>query len=196
MGYDEGRNSGASGDAIVIAGVLVVFLLVLGLLAVGVGAVFFVRTRAVEQQAIVARERAVVEAERARRVQAEAQRARDLSSTKRDGAGALEGETQGDPKGSDTIGFRQLTIQIGEDGDIQADGDALDLGSLKEKLRALRGDEDTTLKIVIQVDHRCVFQHVAAVLSVCDETGINNVRVAASEDSQAGAIAPAIQPDR
>ena len=75
---------------------------------------------------------------------------------------------------------RKITVQLDPQGTILADGQAADIDGLKDLLVKAREDSKIRLDVVIAVDRRCVFEHVAAVQAVCKEVGVDNVQVQAS----------------
>ena len=64
-------------------------------------------------------------------------------------------------------------------GKILADGQAVDIGGLKNLLVKAREDGTIRLEVVVEVDSQCLFERVAAVQAVCKEAGVENVRVQA-----------------
>jgi len=147
MGYAKERGTNSASTA-VAAVLVVVLLLVLGIMVLGAGAWFFARARASEEQAMAVRQRAVVQ-ERALVVAGEFKAKRDAQTA--------------DSR-------RKVTIQLDHEGNIQTDGDPLQLADLKAKLEDT--SKETDMAVVISVDNRCLFQHVGAVLDVCRQIGI------------------------
>jgi biopolymer transport protein ExbD len=75
---------------------------------------------------------------------------------------------------------RRITVQLDPQGTILADGQAVDIDGLKDLLVKARADSKIRLDVVIEVDRRCVFEHVAAVQAVCKEVRVEHVDVQAS----------------
>ena len=78
---------------------------------------------------------------------------------------------------------RRITVQLDPQGTILADGQAVDSDGLKDLLVKARPNSKIRLDVVIEVDRRCVFENVAAVQAICQEVGIENVQVQASNPS-------------
>ena len=167
MGYDEKRGTNSS-SAAVAAVLVVVLLVVLGMMVLGGTAVFFARARASEARAMEARQLALVQQERALAVAAEVRAERDAQME---------------------VTRRMVTIQLDHEGNIEADGDSLQLAELKAKLE--ENSKETEIAVVISVDDRCLFLHVGAVLAVCRQTGIQNVEVGSLSDANGTGGVPA-----
>jgi biopolymer transport protein ExbD len=75
---------------------------------------------------------------------------------------------------------RKITVQLDPQGTILADGQAVDMDGLKDLLVKARADSKIRLEVVVAVDRRCVFEHVAAVQAVCKEVRVEHVDVQAS----------------
>lgn len=158
MGYDNPqRESGGSAVAIVT---VIVAVLLGGLVLLGVGALFFVRTvrmeaREVEMVARVEADRTVVEMEKAARVQIKKSAKVEL------------------PEAS----ARELIIEIDQDGAIKVDDERTDLDDLKAQLQKAGENGNVRLAVQMKVDPLCLARHVLAVQSICSELGVQNVQM-------------------
>jgi biopolymer transport protein ExbD len=71
-----------------------------------------------------------------------------------------------------------IAIQIDEVGAIQVEGQPAPLDDLKTRLDAIRSDADSKVEVLIQVDERCAAATVLEVVQVCQELGLQDVRLA------------------
>ena len=62
-----------------------------------------------------------------------------------------------------------MALRLDAQGKILADGQAVDIGGLKNLLVKAREDGTIRLEVVVEVDRQCLFEHVAAVQAVCKE---------------------------
>jgi len=164
MGYEEHPRSGSAGVVIALV-VGLVLLLLAGLAVVGVGALFWVRTRTEVRQATVAEAEAIQAQERA------------LVELKR-----LEAEVAPAPVASpmaQAAPQREITITLDADGNITVNGESATADRLNDVLKEAQQGEAVTA--VIKADRRCDFGHVAAVQDACLESGIEAIRFAVAE---------------
>ncbi len=77
------------------------------------------------------------------------------------------------------VANRQITLQVDEEGKIKMDGRAVEQKQLAMMLRHARKGRESALSVTIKADKKCLFEHVASVLSVCQELDIPNVSIAA-----------------
>jgi biopolymer transport protein ExbD len=165
---DQPRGCSPVAIAVVLfAGMVLMLVLIAG----GAAALIWVRMRTNQQHVQVERERAMTELARARRM-AEAARQR--------AKGALD-TAQAAASGSWPDSGKEVTIEIDESGNLRVGGLSTALIDLNSTL--LKAHEETAglAWVVVRVDNSCVFEHVARVLAVCEEVGIDDVRVRAAE---------------
>jgi len=159
MGNDNHQH-GSAGTFVAIVAVIVVLLLG-GLVLLGVGALFWVRTDA-RQAEVVARmevERAVVEMEKAEKL---ATRVKVKESAKVE---------------SKEASTRELTIEIDRDGAITVDGESTNLDGLRTRIQKVGTNGGVRLAVQLKADPCCLARHVVAVQSVCSEQGVEDVRM-------------------
>jgi biopolymer transport protein ExbD len=76
------------------------------------------------------------------------------------------------------VAQREVTVSLNAEGKIQVDGSDCELSQLKEVLsQAIKGRE-AALRLAVQVDRQCAFEHLSAVLAVCRELDVRDVRIA------------------
>lgn len=75
---------------------------------------------------------------------------------------------------------RKMTLRLDSQGKILADDQSVDMSELKNLLVKAREDGTIRLDVVVEVDRQCRFEHVAAVQAVCQEAGVESVRIQAS----------------
>ena len=156
MGYDNPQR-GSAGTVVGIVAVIVALLLG-GLVLLGVGALFFVRTSA-RQAEVVAR----MEADRAEKIAA---RVQVRESTKPELRQASTGE---------------LTIEVDRDGAITVDDESMDLDGLRARLQKDGENGRVRLAVQLKADPCCLAQHVVAVHSICSELGVEDVQISILE---------------
>ncbi|MCY2987072.1 MAG: biopolymer transporter ExbD [Planctomycetota bacterium] len=162
MSYEDQPRTSSSGTVIAIVAV-VVLLMLGGLLVLGLAGLFFfglsVRSVAPPPPQMV--ERVMV------------QPAQPVELTPK-----LQAPTMAEapPPGTD---IRKIAVKLDPQGKILVDGQAVDPGGLKNLLVKTREDGAIHREVVVEVDRRCLFEHVAAVQAVCKEAGVENVRVQA-----------------
>ena len=78
------------------------------------------------------------------------------------------------------VAVLQITISIDKDGDTSVDGNSMQLTELQSRLQRMSAGSNGQLSVVIQVDDQCPFEHVAVILSLCEEAGIENPRLESS----------------
>lgn len=166
MGYDNPQR-GSGGSAVAIVAVIVAVLLG-GLVLLGVGALFFVRTvrteaRQVEMVARVEADRAVVEMEKAQQFATRVQVKESMKMELPD------------------VSTEELVIEIDQDGAITVDEDRMDLDGVRERLQKAGENGNVRLTVQMNVHPRCLAQHVVAVQSVCSESGVKDVQLSTLE---------------
>ncbi len=159
MTHDRDRQPDIGGAATVI-----LVTLILGLLVLAVGGFFFLAYSRSQSQMVMARDAAMAAREKA--VQAERERKQLLAES--------------DPAEPDSATVQQLTIAIDEDGDTSIDGKSMRPDELRNELHTMNAGASGQLSVVVQVDDQCPFEHLAVILSLCDEAGIENPRLTAS----------------
>jgi hypothetical protein len=142
------------------------------LMLAAIGGVFYFRLRTAQQHALLAREEAMVQAERAR--QLAEQRLREAEA---DRAHAEAGFLQQFDDRSPRAGSEKPRVQIDRGGQIFVNSDEIELGDLQEILGPAQA-------VIIEADNECLFEHVARVLIKCDEIGIDRIDVRTSPDAQ------------
>lgn len=76
------------------------------------------------------------------------------------------------------VAQREVTVSLNAEGKIQVDGSDCDLSQLKDVLgQAISGREEA-LRLAVKVDRQCVFEKLSAVLAVCRELDVRDVRIA------------------
>jgi biopolymer transport protein ExbD len=162
MSYENQPRASSSGTVIAIVAVIVLLMLG-GLLVLGLAGLFFfglsVRSVAPPPPHMV--ERVMV------------QPAQPVEL-----APELQAPTMAEAASAGT-GIRKIAVKLDPQGKILVDGQLVDVGVLKDLLVKAREDGTMRLEVVVDVDRRCVFEHVAAVQAVCKEVGAENVRVQA-----------------
>ena len=166
MAYEDRRSD--SGCATVV--VLAVVVLLGGFVALGVGTWIFLRVSTVERQVVMERNNAMAAQEEAERFRIEAELQRDKLLA------------ESDPVEPNSATVRQLTIAIDKDGNASVDGNSMQLDELQSQLRTMSDESSDQLSVVIQVDDQCRFEHVARILSLCEEVGIKSPRLTTSDE--------------
>jgi len=165
MGYDNPQR-GSAGNVVAIVAVIVVLLLG-GLVLLGAGALFYVRT-GVRQAEVVARmeaDRAVVELEKAEELVARLP-VRELAKVKLQETSA-----------------RALIVKVDQEGAITVGAEPTDLDGLKARIQKDGENGSVRLALELKVDPRCPAQHVVAVYSICSELGVDDVQISTLEAS-------------
>ncbi len=184
MGYDNPQR-GSGGSAVAIVAVIVVVLLG-GLVFLGVGALFFVRTARMEATEVqmVARveaDRAVAEMEKTEQLATRVQVKESMKMEMRDAS------------------IEELVVEIDQDGAITVDEERMDLDGLRERLQEIGEDGNVRLTAQIRVDPLCQAQHVVAVQSVCSEFDVEDVQLStlelpsAATDDEGASTAEAVE---
>ena len=179
MGHHTDRQTGctpAVRGLTLFAGMLVVFLLIAG----GAATLLYFRLRAGEQMARVERERAFEAAKQAQQLAEEAQRRARASSE----------NAVADAAGSSADEGSEVTIEIDGDGNPAVAGTPVAIADLTTTLLRFSERAGGAASVVIKVDNRCLFEHVAKVLTTCEEAGIEDVRVRSAEDPSNAADEP------
>ena len=187
MGYDQHEKSSSSGATVAVLVALLAVAVLGGLLLVGVGTLFWVRTAQVSsQQAMRAEQEARVQAERARaiaemnRIEAEQERQRieAMSRTRP----ALE-TTLGSPDPQNEL-QNELRLKIARDGSLSVDGEQVELDALKARLKRLKEQAGAPVSIRIEVDDESLHQHLISVLDACQDMATEvTLRIAPSEEA-------------
>lgn len=159
MGYDRHPSSTSSGYLIAAVGVGIAMFL--GLLIVGATMLFNTRRVA------VAREMVAVETARAARAESES---RQQAMAVESAIGTNERLSAVNPVRAEFHIFLDAT------GAIQVDNEDVDLDELVNRL--MDGDESVQTVVKLNADPKCPFEHVAAVIKKCRESGIQRVDVA------------------
>ena len=170
MGHHTDRQTGCTPAIIGItlfAGMLMVFLLIAG----GAATVLFFRMRTTEQLVWAERERAATEATRARLLAEDAE-----LRAKTDFEKAVTGGSD-----SQAVEGNEVTIEIDEDGNLAVNGKPAALADLRTTLLKVSERAGEGASVAIKVDDRCVFRHVARVIAICEEAGIEDVRIRSAE---------------
>ena len=76
----------------------------------------------------------------------------------------------------------QITIAVDNDGNASVDGKSMQPDELRNELRTISDESSGHLSVVLQVDDQCRFEHVARVLSVCEEAGIERPQLTSLEE--------------
>ncbi len=164
MAYED-RQSGAGGAAVVV---LALVVLLGGILVLAVGAWFFLRVSTVQRQVVIEQDRAIAAQKNAERLQFEAELERDQVLA------------ESDPDESNSATVRQLTIAMDKDGNASVDGNSMQLDELQSQLRTMSDESSGQLSVVVQVEDQCRFEHVARILSLCEEAGIEKPKLESS----------------
>ncbi len=172
MGHKEQSHSSSSGTIITIVAI-VTLLLLGGLVVLGlVAGILFWRLSAAPQPAFPEPPRVVLED---RSIVVGSEEAVELGPER-----PVQATSGMYPYYAEV---RRITVQLDPQGTILADGKAVDIDGLKDLLVKARADSKTRHDVFIEVDRRCVFEHVAAVQAICKEVGVDNVQVQASNPS-------------
>ncbi|MCO6453759.1 MAG: hypothetical protein J5I93_00450 [Pirellulaceae bacterium] len=176
MGYKQLERSSSSGAVVaVILAVLLVGLL--GIVAVGGVAFFWLGAARLErQEAVIAEKRAVAEAYRAD-AEAHRQRAEAMALPR---PKPIEPGTMGSNP--------DLTVNVTENGNMSIDGERIELSDLRERLVQLKGESGKAVSVLLLVDANCLMRELTPVQHVCDEFGKATVRsVAMVDESESSA---------
>jgi biopolymer transport protein ExbD len=161
MGYDERHQSSSSGVLVAVV-VVVLIVILLGILAVLGAGYFFVQTSRVE--AMVARERTVVEAHNA---EAESLTAVD------------EARVQATPE--QRLNFE---LNLDREGNTSVNGEKISLDELRTKLAKLKDETSNAFSVRINADPECPAKHIIPALDVCEDVGDIDFRIVSSEKSE------------
>jgi len=175
MGHEPRGTSGTAVTVIVVVAVLA-GLLVLGLLVLGLGAFFLVRSEARQvQQAVMAEQEAMSRLESAR---AEAERAR------RGPADLAAG----------TAGEACLVVTVDRASHLAVDGQVLTRDQLRQQISAAQDRGGPAVSVVIEAAEEAPFKAVADVQTLCHELGVRSVEMrlapAAEETAEEPGEAP------
>jgi biopolymer transport protein ExbD len=170
MGYDnQPRSSSLPVVAIVL---LLIFMVLGGMVVVGVGTWFLVRSRRAEQVATVERHRAIQAEQMARAIAVEAaEAARAQADQARQLAAEAKAELTDKP-----VPVRQVNVELDKAGKLKLDGEAIELAALLDRLKALAADKTTSITVEMRADEKCPFQHVADLIAACQKLGITRFR--------------------
>ena len=75
-----------------------------------------------------------------------------------------------------TVPGPQITVELDKDGKLKLNGEAIELPRLLDRLKALAADKTTSITVDVRADEQCPFQHVAELISACQEVGITRFR--------------------
>ena len=185
MGHDTDASR-SSGAVIVIVAVLAVIVLA-GLLLVGAGGIFFLRTSRLEQVAMRERARAVA-TERASEV---AKKAADAARVEQEGdLATARAEDENVVRRAD----RLIVIQLDRAGRMTMAGESMDLAAVEARLRAKLADPGAQATVDVRADDACPFQYVAAMITSCQKLGITRFRIRSRDASGARGPADALEP--
>ncbi len=197
--YAPPRRKSAAG---IVVGMFLGFGFLLMLVVVGaIGFVLLARNESHHMRAVVEQERAQRMAIKAR-VQAEAVRHRALEESGRKiiRPGRLSIPHRGGTKAEADQSYldkstpyaalpekepiqvanREITLALDQNGDVTMDGKTL-TKPLKPLLRDAVKGRESAVSVVIKADKNCKFQHVAQVLSFCQDLDIRSVRIAVAD---------------
>jgi biopolymer transport protein ExbD len=172
MSYDHSGRPDSS-TAVIVVAVIAGLVIALGLLALG--AFLFVGLRArtavrlQRQRALVVQRQAM---EQHARLAAQRDRAWQQQTAANEAAIQVVDELTDAPSS-----LRQISIQLNDQGHLEVDGEPMSLVELERRLRAAEPSVGVGPSVVICADGRCLFEHVSSVLSVCEQAGIEDVRV-------------------
>ncbi len=166
MGNELDHQQSGCSTSVVILTVLIVIVFFLALATVG-GALLFTRMRTAQQHAMMAHEQALMQAQAARQAveQAHAQTEAELDQAK-----AIAAETQAEQA-------PVITIQLDKDGRVLLDGEPVDPSGVEAALRKTGAG-----KVVIEADNRCLFEHVARQLEICQKLDIDDLEIKTLEN--------------
>ncbi len=177
------------------AGVLFTVLLLVGLffmlgLLFVVGGVFvFARAETRQAQAMAQHEMARSMAERLKaeqlQVQAEVQRRQAEATAQFDRVveppQVIESPKMDRVKEPIRVANREITLRLDEQGKIHLDDKPVELKQLNTLLRDAGKGRESALSVTIEANKKCLFEHVAAVLSVCQDLDIPNVSITTAD---------------
>ena len=170
IGYDnQSTNSSKTVIALIVLAVLVPLTL---LLVLGTGGWFYLRSSHMQQVAMEQRDRAMRAEQMAR---AMAERAARVAEAQADQARQLAAEVKAESADKPVPGS-QVTIELDQAGKLKLNGDAIELPRLLDSLKALAVDETNSITVDVRADEQCPFQHVADLISACQEAGITRFR--------------------
>lgn len=180
--------------AIVLAGVLVFgFARAEHRVQQAVAAEEMARSQAVHAQAVANMERAERQARdmaaqgeaaaaEAAAVDAAASAGAETANTNEDATAQPNAESPPGPEAPSPpqeirVAQREVTVSLNAEGKLQVDGGDCEFAQLKDVLsQAIKGREEA-VRLTVRVDKRCVFEHVSAVLAVCRELDVRDVRI-------------------
>jgi len=166
MAYDQDRQSDSGGTAVVI-----LLVLLLGILVTAGGGFLYWQAAKAKRQELMARDAAIAAEMAARQSHADFQRIREHNRV----------QPEADPDNADSVNGQQITIAIDKDGNTSVDGKSMRPDELRNELHTMNAGSSDQLSVVVQVDDQCRFEHVAAILSLCEEAGIENPRLTATD---------------
>jgi biopolymer transport protein ExbD len=79
------------------------------------------------------------------------------------------------------VARREITIQLDDQGKLKMDNKPVEGKQLKNLLRNAGKGRESAIAITIKADKKCQFEHVATVLSVCQELDFPNVKITTAE---------------
>lgn len=188
------RRKSSTGAFFIVLVLVGVFFLG-GLLLVAAGAFVFVRTDAQQAHAIDQHEMARRQVERMR-VETEMQHNHAKIQDAIRNATVVEQQLQRSmpelqplaevprvkrEKEPIRVANREITLLLDEQGKIALDEKPVEQQQLAELLRNAVKGRESALSVTLKVNKKCLFEHVAAVLAVCQELDIPDVRITAAE---------------
>jgi hypothetical protein len=187
MGYDQHEKSSSSGAIVAVLVALLIVAVLGGLLLVGVGTFFWVRTAQVSsQRAMRAEQEARVQAEHAQaiaemnRIEAEQERQRfeAMSRTRP----ALE-TTLGSPDPQNEL-QNEVRLKIARDGSLSVDGEQVELDAWKARLKQVKEEAGAPVSVHIEIDADSLHEHLIPVLDACQDMAAEvRLRIVPSGDT-------------
>jgi biopolymer transport protein ExbD len=162
MGCEQQPRSSAW--TVIVIVLPLVFMVVGGLFILALAGWFYFRISQERQVATVAHEQAVVAEQVVETARAQAEQARQL-------AAEVKAELTDKP-----VPGPQVAVELDKAGKLKVNGDAIELPALLDKLRAFAADKTTSITVDVRADVECPFQHVAELISACQEVGITRFR--------------------
>ncbi len=179
MGHTT-EPSRSSGAVIVLVIVLGLMLLV-GAFVVGVGGYLLFRNTRV-QQSMIARERAQLAEVQAREMQVRLEQVQQAAESEFQRVQSIVASQQAELSSSiDSVpaAVDVITIELDQNGEMQVGDKSIDLGALQAMLKEVIDHGGPPPPVNIRVDKRCLFEHVARVLSACREMKVRDIDVSA-----------------
>jgi biopolymer transport protein ExbD len=180
MGYEQQPRRSAWTVLVIV--VPVIFMVVGGLFILALAGWLYFRISQERQVATVDREQAVVAEQAVETARAQADQARQRT-------GEVRAELGEEPMPSP-----QVTVELDQDGELKINGAAIEFSKMLDKLKALAADEPASITMEVRADKQCPFQHVAELISACQEVGIARFRFSTLDAAIAGQLSEAQEP--